>query len=738
MVLANLKKWFKVRFIPLLSVLIVLISCIPVTPVSASSAPTVSGFWELNSVQIRVGANFYQDVVFHCSGVEYSRIGVFPGAIYFYPPSAPSTGVNAAALSGTTLTVKSDFRLIYFPEEQQVSEQFYNWLQDNASPVVQTFPFEGVWQFDELIDPWDDLSLEVSFTCDEGDFESIYFDGDSLIYDGTSSYLTAWSRSSGWSSSSVRTIALLDTFDLDEDTWSWLHCNAVQRRDPSSGGYLFNRIVIGGDSFLFTQDEESSPDVQLSVTSTGAVLSSGSYRVKTWTYTGEGIFEGLYDLESKTVLAPGNSALLPGVSGSGISYNFDPAFSDAPANPDPDPGDQTAVLQAGQWECNSLVMTGEYVDLDPWPDGLAAVSLNFTSSGQSFSSMSGQVNPAYGDCLYYGSTLAYKYSDLTGTAAASWQPGAYSLVYLLADQEVPQAFYDWFTANFSRSGSDPVVPSCSTTVNIYDSTGIVKLHSITFSDTSAAPSPLLSVSRSGCTISYGNQSTSWIASGSFYGFALSPNSSAVFVPGDDYDLPGGQSGACLIDLYVASVSSDGFTTTIIIDGQVFQFSDPDAYPNVLVVPNSVKASVGISGSPLSYWIPEPPVGYSFQGFSLSPDSDVVDVPILPRKVNGVIIYEGRFFQGNRSDNVVYLYPVYSLSSGVGGAGDGSGDPGGDDYDPSLDPAGIRSILSRFFSIFVEPVTVFFNAEFIPGFSFSRVALVSLVLGLMFWLLHVTR
>lgn len=282
---------------------------------------------------------------------------------------------------------------------------------------------------------------------------------------------------------------------------------------------------------------------------------------------------------------------------------------------DPDPGDQTAVLQAGQWECNSLVMTGEYVDLTPWPDGLASVQMNFSSGDQDYNEFRGQYSPLYGDCVYYDNTLVYKYSDLTGTAAASWQNMAYALVYLVDDQEVPQAFYDWFTANFSRLGSDIVPPSYFTTVNIYDSTGLVLLHSIKFNGSDGAPVSTLTVTHDGCTISCGQLSTTWTAGDSaFSGFAMSAASGVpIYQPGSSYTLPGGEKSDLVINLYV--VKDDG------------------------------------------------------------------------------------------------------------SAGD-AGEAG--------------AVLSGFADFLIKPVMAFFNVEFIPGFSFGKIALVAFLLGLVFWFLKVSK
>lgn len=576
---------------------------------------SVSGFWRFNESLTRIDSYVCEPVSFECAGMTYASMNVYPGALR-YALTTTDTGTSVASVNGTTLSFTSaDYRLVYFGDSRQpVSSAFYKWLCANAAPydpeASASFELDGSWYFDEDIEYNDWLYVLCDFVlvCDESaQFNTLYFDSDTLFYEGDSGMVTPWSVSEGWNMEEERSIAFLNgPVAVDEDTWRWFCCNAIQKRDPSSLEYYETSVQLGDDVFRFTLDESGSPDVTVTVTSTGATLSCG-YRVKTWTYTGEGTFGGLYQSGGTTYL-PGSSFTLSGASGRPVAYSLDAAFTDNTEDPEPD----VFTLQAGQWEVNKLVMTGEYVDLTAWPDGLSSVDLSFSSAGSSFSSMTYQYNVASGYRLCYDSSYAYNYDSLSPSPAPAWQSDAYALVYLAADQTVPEDFYTWFTSNFTRSGDDPVAPSFSTTVNIYDASGLVLLHTVTFVGEDAAPVATLAVTQDGCTISCGDESTSWSAGDlAFYGFKLMAGSAGPsFVPGLPYTLPGGGSSDVVINLYVADTE-------------------------------------GVSGD-------------------------------------------------------------------------------------------VGSVISGFFGLFIDPVMVFFKAEFVPGFSLGKICGLSLLLGLLFWFLHVSK
>lgn len=210
------------------------------------------------------------------------------------------------------------------------------------------------------------------------------------------------------------------------------------------------------------------------------------------------------------------------------------------------------VLQAGQWKCNSSVMTGEFTDLSAWPSDLGEVDLYFTSGGLGFMSMSCgyDLQTSKGNCLYYGDTLAYSF----GLTDPGWIQDSYAHIYFDSDQEVPQAFFDWFSANFTYVGSDYVEPTYSTTVNIYNTTGTTLLASYSASGVGVAPAITGSFLNAGLMIIDGNGKVwSWNDAGDpFYGFALHPNFTLVAYDAGETFYGGGMAADYVLDLYMVT------------------------------------------------------------------------------------------------------------------------------------------------------------------------------------------
>ena len=210
------------------------------------------------------------------------------------------------------------------------------------------------------------------------------------------------------------------------------------------------------------------------------------------------------------------------------------------------------VLQAGQWECNSSVMTGTYSDLSAWPSDLGVVDLYFTSGGLGFMSMSYgyDLQTSHGNCLYFGDTLVYSF----GLTDPGWVSDAYAMIYFDADQEVSQAFYDWFTANFSYVGSDYVEPVFNTVINIWNTTGTELLATYSASGVAVAPVVTGSFTNRGLNIvDASNKVWSWSYSGDpFYGFALHPNFTLVAYDAGETFFAGGIAADYVLDLYLVT------------------------------------------------------------------------------------------------------------------------------------------------------------------------------------------
>lgn len=207
------------------------------------------------------------------------------------------------------------------------------------------------------------------------------------------------------------------------------------------------------------------------------------------------------------------------------------------------------VLQAGQWECKSKVMTGAYTDLSDWPSDLGAVSLSFVSNGNSFSSVSYEYSfHTSGFYLYYGDIMVYSY----GTIDHGWTDDAYAKIYFETDQQVTQAFYDWFTGNFTYSGNGQEETTFRTVVNIYDTTGETLLESYAVYGTGSAPIFNGSVLDNGLQLTdVSGFSRIWTCDDdSFIGFSGAPGTTIVYGIGATF-IAGGQAADHTVNLYVA-------------------------------------------------------------------------------------------------------------------------------------------------------------------------------------------
>ena len=454
--------------------------------------------------------------------------------------------------------------------------------------AASSYDVVGEWLFDEelSVPPFSSLVTqigdEISFEANDVTYVDIVYSNGFLSYElENGNLVNVYDYNTGWIYDTVRTVYFhTATSDFDDAAYSWFARNAIQLADDSSNEYMLTTIVIGDQTFDFSAPIDP-PVVTMSITSQAATFTYGS-RSFTWlndnttqTFLGFGMKED----DTEPVFSVGDTISLPTSPASNMLYTFYPLYSDSG-------GVVSSVLTAGEWECNSLVMTGEYVDLTAWPDGLSSVNLSFQSGGQSFTSMKYQYNVASGYRILYDSVYAYNYDTLSTSPAPAWQSDSFAKVYFSVDQTVPQAFYAWFTANFTRTGDDVTPSAYKTTVNIYDALGVNVLHTFTVSG-DVAPVVSLNVNDTGCTLSYQDQSTSWSAGNSpFYGLALSSGSSGPYYkPGFTYSLPGGGSSDVTINLYVSESESSAGEASNVISGFVSTLINPVmAFFNVEFIP----------------------------------------------------------------------------------------------------------------------------------------------------------
>lgn len=300
-----------------------------------------------------------------------------------------------------------------------------------------------------------------------------------------------------------------------------------------------------------------------------------------------------------------------------------------------------------------------------------------------------------------------------------------------------QCIFNVSTAELRLTSTTTSSGGGSGSTESYTSTISIDGQEFTFTSTTEQPKISLQVISTGVLLTFDGSTRvySFSGVGIFQGLSFFASGAASFVPGETYELVAGDHVLYSVSGHVIDPdhppTTDPFTATIVIDGRSFEFSGGDSYPVVRLGVGSSKVAFGLGDTVVNYWYPTPLGGQSFLGFSTSSDCTVVDYPVnevnSPALSDPVIQFCDISF--SQSNSVLTLYPVYSYSSSGGSGGSGSGSVD--------DPAGVGTILSRFAQFLVSPLMVFFNAEFIPGFSFGKLALVAFCFGLVFWLLRVS-
>ena len=148
-----------------------------------------------------------------------------------------------------------------------------------------------------------------------------------------------------------------------------------------------------------------------------------------------------------------------------------------------------------------------------------------------------------------------------------------------------------------------------------------------------------------------------------------------------------------------------YETIIVLDGIVFTFSSNRSYPHVTCTFLSDRIHL-TDGHSEYYWFYK--TNSQFLGLDDEPRSD--DPHFKPGD-------EAFYFQGSPENNILELFATYA-----------SDFSGSDEHE---------SLASLFVPIF-NAVSYFFAVEFIPDFSFGRVFLMALLVGLFLFFLKVTK
>ena len=505
------------RILPFLLALVVLISCIPPIQASAASSLTLSGVWRIGSgwaADVDHGDiqdfSISVDAYVYVNGVQRSITQLFMSE---QDPQSFGGGTSASSdrYWDTSGDHYADDGLIYFNKPVTITNS-------HAIAFFTTY----AWECEPNI-----LSIDAH---EEHRHYSIWTSQCAIDASGATFDCNLCSWSFAWTPSASKG-TFLGFSDPDGGFYSGqvvmefdgsLYLSSTYSSpvtpdpepDPDPGTTYSSTITIDGVKYTFTSTTEQ-PAVSFQVTSGGVIMSYGdqsqySLSVGSKTFLGLGYISG------------GAASFIPGetyelAAGDHTLYMI---YADAGSE---------FILQAGQWQVGYNSSTGAYFPLSSWPEGLGSVPLDFTSMGSGFNALS---YDAAAQSLCYGSTSVYLFDS------SYWVVDVAAIVYFPVDQEVPEAFYKWFTANFTRTGDSTVYPVYSATINIYDNAGKTLLQSFSFTDVSSLE---VSLDMTGqiCVFRGNSLSSTWSPNSSlFSGFALAAGSAyPVFASGFSYKLP---------------------------------------------------------------------------------------------------------------------------------------------------------------------------------------------------------
>lgn len=302
--MASKQSKFK-RSFPFLLALVVLISCLPVVPVSAANSMTLEGVWEISSgweqsfdegrisffeisvdayvlIQgdkhrvtsifideqepqtLAVSSSLWSERAFESSGYTVTD----DGCIYFSRPvTITDPGAIAFFTSYATQDTSQTYKLIV--DDHEVHSHFYPWTsQSIVDQTGTTFECICGWEY---IFTYSGEGVFNGFVDASG---KKYFDQCIFNVSTAELRLTSTTTSSGGGSGSTESYT--------------------------------STISIDGQEFTFTSTTEQ-PKISLQVTSNGASLSYGS-QIKLYTFEGAGSFQGLsFSATGSAFFAPGQT-----------------------------------------------------------------------------------------------------------------------------------------------------------------------------------------------------------------------------------------------------------------------------------------------------------------------------------------------------------------------------------------------------------------------------------------------
>lgn len=693
------------RCVPLLLALVVLISCLPVLPVSAASY-VLAGSWRF-SADLPSYSFVSEDIEF----VSYDRT--------FYSMEWDGDSLlydDSEVYSFTSGWINSNYRFVEIVSGN-VSADFYSWFTSVASvynPVVlyySTTIYVGSssYVFTSTSGSSPDVTITVTDTgCTMMSSTTSYwtyvgsdtFLGLSLI-DGAAeadypvgTSFTVSGAVGGSTSYSYYAATEAVIVDPDPDP------------DPDPDVIYNTEITFGSMSFVCSGTTSASPDVVVTVTNTGVILSYGSVSRSVTLNALDASYSGLSVNPDAT--APdfpiGYSFTCPGSAGVDVSYQFFPVFASGYLNvvfidgqPYPFYGSDGAAPDVSLIvDDNGCVLT----------DGSSTqVWLYSGSDGVSFGDFA--VSSGWENEGYYPSFNIN--ADISVLAAG----GAYSGKYYTYDKT--WRIYQSDNGVFQIDAGDYFIRSVVIEYS-YANSG-----TLMYNDVSYSSGAVISVNDHSAIFKAGNlydgtngqvriKSISVNYSVSltddvFLGFSSTADGTVVFSPGNSYALPGTSGSDVSWELF--SKADDGilnYTTIVHMPDALFTFSSTVSMP-VVTVRVTEYGVVLTDGTKMEYWYPNGVL--EFLGLAITKGAAEPD--FLPGTL--FTVFGQSAVVSGEEILEVYYFPVYGEKSNLL--------PGAD-----------------FASWLVVAVGGFLAFELVPGFSLQDILSFVLLFGILLWVLKI--
>ena len=195
---------------------------------------TISGSWtfKANPTFTNITETITQNVTFTTiTNESYNSIKIYAEGIIIYQ----NESTEIAVYNNGTWTGTVPYQTVKFgKEEQEVSEEFYNFLTENAIAAESIYNIEtGYWAYNsDIISPSKQISAEIAFTSNGTNFDQILINPTEIRYRvrQKNEYITIWTSAGGWVQG-YSTLRITIMPSVEETFYNWFISNLYRYTD---------------------------------------------------------------------------------------------------------------------------------------------------------------------------------------------------------------------------------------------------------------------------------------------------------------------------------------------------------------------------------------------------------------------------------------------------------------------------------------------------------------------------